>query len=92
MDRRDVPVDRSRWRLLSLAPLVALTLLADRPVTSQAPPRPNILLIQADDLGYGDLSAYRQTRFATPSLDRLAREVGGQRPPVGICAPGADGS
>jgi arylsulfatase A-like enzyme len=38
----------------------------------QKPPRPNILLIQADDLGYGDLSAYGQSRFATPSLDRLA--------------------
>jgi arylsulfatase A len=35
---------------------------------------PNILLIHADDLGYGDLSAYGQTRFRTPSLDRLARE------------------
>jgi arylsulfatase A-like enzyme len=35
-------------------------------------PRPNILLIQADDLGYGDLSAYGQTHFRTPSLDALA--------------------
>jgi arylsulfatase A len=34
--------------------------------------KPNILLIQADDLGYGDLSAYGQSRFSTPSLDRLA--------------------
>jgi arylsulfatase A-like enzyme len=33
---------------------------------------PNILLIQADDLGYGDLSAYGQSRFKTPSLDRIA--------------------
>jgi arylsulfatase A len=41
---------------------------------AQAPRPPNILLIQADDLGYGDLSAYGQTRFQTPSLDRLARE------------------
>ena len=39
-----------------------------------APARPNILLIQADDLGYGDLSAYGQGRFETPALDRLARE------------------
>jgi len=37
-------------------------------------PAPNVLLIQADDLGYGDLSAYGQARFKTPSLDRLARE------------------
>ena len=35
---------------------------------------PNILLIHADDLGYGDLSAYGQAQFQTPSLDRLARE------------------
>jgi arylsulfatase A-like enzyme len=39
-----------------------------------AAPPPNILLIQADDLGYGDLSAYGQARFQTPALDRLARE------------------
>ena len=36
--------------------------------------RPNILLIHADDLGYGDLSVYGQSRFETPNLDRLARE------------------
>ena len=35
---------------------------------------PNVLLIQADDLGYGDLSAYGQSRFQTPALDRLARQ------------------
>jgi arylsulfatase A-like enzyme len=40
----------------------------------QKSPRPNVLLIQADDLGYGDLSAYGQAHFATPSLDRLARD------------------
>ena len=36
--------------------------------------RPNILFILADDLSYQDLSWYGQTRFQTPSLDRLARE------------------
>src|ERR1051325_5416749 len=36
--------------------------------------RPNILVIQADDLGYGDVSVYGQTRFQTPNVDRLARE------------------
>ncbi len=42
-----------------------------------APRRPSILLIMADDLGYGDLSCYGQTKFATPNLDRLA--AGGMR-------------
>jgi arylsulfatase A len=36
--------------------------------------RPNILIIQADDLGYGDVGVYGQKRFETPSLDRLAHE------------------
>ncbi len=43
---------------------------------SQAPnaTKPNIVIIQADDLGYGDLSAYGQAQFQTPGIDRLARE------------------
>jgi arylsulfatase A-like enzyme len=36
--------------------------------------RPNIVFILADDLGYGDLSAYGQTDFQTPQLDRLAQQ------------------
>lgn len=35
---------------------------------------PNILLIVADDLGYGDLGSYGQQRIQTPRLDQLASE------------------
>ncbi len=45
-----------------------------RPAALQPQGPPNILLIHADDLGYGDLSVYGQQRFETPALDRLARE------------------
>lgn len=41
------------------------------------PRRPSIILIDADGLGYGDLSCYGQTKFQTPNLDRLA--AGGMR-------------
>jgi arylsulfatase A len=49
-------------------------LLALRPQPQTGPSRPNIVIIQADDLGYGDLSAYGQAQFRTPSIDRLAAE------------------
>jgi arylsulfatase A-like enzyme len=38
------------------------------------PPRPNVVLINCDDLGYGDLGCYGSTRNSTPTIDRLADE------------------
>lgn len=35
--------------------------------------RPNVILIVADDLGYGDLSCYGAHRVSTPAVDRLAQ-------------------
>jgi len=42
---------------------------------SPAVQKPNIVFILADDLGYGDVRAYnRESKIATPHLDRLAAE------------------
>lgn len=54
-----------------LATMVALA-FGNLPV--RAASKPNIILINADDLGYGDLSCYGQKKFATPNIDGLARE------------------
>jgi arylsulfatase A len=40
---------------------------------SQATSKPNVVYIIADDLGYGDLSVYGQTRFKTPNIDAIAK-------------------
>ena len=36
--------------------------------------KPNIIYILADDLGYGDLGCYGQEKFATPNIDKLAKQ------------------
>lgn len=40
----------------------------------QSSPSPNIILILADDLGYGDLGCYGQQKIRTPHIDQLAVE------------------
>src|SRR5687768_18611054 len=56
--------------------LVALALVVMPGVSGRlaAQSRPNIVLIVADDLGYGDLGSYGAPDVRTPNLDRLARE------------------
>jgi len=56
--------------------LLALTLLLAAPGTARQEVErpPNFVYVLADDLGYGELGCYGQTKIRTPHLDRLARE------------------
>ena len=54
--------------LMMAGSVLAIPLLA----ASERPP--NIVIIYADDLGYGDLRCYGATKIATPNVDRLAGE------------------
>ena len=55
-----------------------VTLLALVLAACSSPPAPvarhNILLIYADDLGYGDVGCYGATKVRTPNIDKLAAE------------------
>jgi arylsulfatase A-like enzyme len=62
-------IGRSVWVAAGAA---VLGILAGGRQDAQAP-RPNFIFIQADDLGYGDLSVDGQSHFQTPSIDRLAQ-------------------
>ncbi len=42
-------------------------------ITLSAQQRPNVIIIYADDLGYGDLGCYGATKIKTPNMDRLAK-------------------
>ncbi len=50
----------------------------------QTQERPNILVIMADDLGYGDVSCYGAKGIETPNIDRLASQ--GRRFTDGYCS------
>ncbi|HSH16312.1 MAG TPA: sulfatase-like hydrolase/transferase, partial [Verrucomicrobiae bacterium] len=54
--------------------IIAGCLVACGTLVAQPVRKPNVVLILADDLGYGDVGAYGQTRIKTPNIDRLARE------------------
>jgi arylsulfatase A len=44
------------------------------PAVAADPPPPNVVIVFADDLGYGDLGCYGAKGYTTPNLDRLAKE------------------
>lgn len=52
-------------------------------VYAQTGLQPNVVVIVADDLGYGDLSCYGATTIRTPGMDRIANE--GLRFTQGYC-------
>lgn len=66
-------------------------LLAEAAGCRRAPAHPNIVIVLADDLGYGDVGVYNpQAAFPTPNLDKLASEgirFTDAHSPATVCTP-----
>ena len=56
----------------SLLPTLATTLMLLGSITMGAVEKNNIIIILADDYGYGDVGCYGSKRFRTPNIDALA--------------------
>ncbi len=54
--------------------ILSFVLIAGSAAVSAGADRPNIVLIYADDLGYGDVGFNGRKSWETPNLDRLARQ------------------
>jgi len=71
---------------IAVAALSALQPFGLSALCSEAPPaRPNIILILADDMGYGDIGPFGSKKNRTPNLDRMAAE--GMKLTSFYCAP-----
>ncbi len=57
---------------LSLACVYAFILLGSSAFAAET--KPNVILVLADDLGYGDLACFGEQNVRTPNLDKFARE------------------
>ncbi len=77
--------------LLAIVVVMILGHTAADAVASEVNGKPNILILYADDLGYGDLGSYNpQSKIPTPSLDKLADEgmlFTDAHTSSGICSP-----
>ena len=57
--------------LMLLATVIGCKKMKDKDKVASEFKKPNIIIIYADDLGYGDLSSYGATALNTPNMDRL---------------------
>src|SRR5438067_2305330 len=87
-----MPVSRHRVAVLSLWPLafVAAIFLGKPVLAADAPRKPNVVILLADDIGYGDVGCFGATKIKTPNLDKLAAQglrFTDAHAPSAVCTP-----
>ena len=59
-------------KVISISTLIVQCRSGENSLEKNNSDKPNIIYILADDLGYGDVGVYGQTKIETPNIDRLA--------------------
>ncbi len=80
-------MERRKFLQLSVSTCASLAGTGFRMAARQSP---NIVIIYADDLGYGDVSCYGATRIRTPNIDRFASQglrLTNAHAPAATCTP-----
>ncbi|MGC3967401.1 MAG: arylsulfatase [Pirellulales bacterium] len=90
----DVPAlsPRVRSRIGAALAAVVLFFCSQEHAVAESGAKPNIVFILADDLGYGDIGAYKKkpSKIPTPHVDRIAREgvrFTDAHSPSSVCSP-----
>lgn len=79
---------------LNIVAFLFLSLISCTANAQENKQKPNVIFIFADDLGWGDLSAYGGNRIKTPNLDRLASQgtlFTQFYVPASVCSPSRSG-
>jgi len=93
MGMQGFKMDRQNFRIVASVAAMAAALPVCSGSAAEAK-RPNVIVMIADDLGYGDVSCLMRSVVATPNLDRLAKD--GVKFTAGyascpLCAPSRNG-
>ena len=71
---------KAAWSLLICVPFLIFGLACRNGKKSPDKLKPNILILYADDIGYGDVGCYGAKGVKTPNIDALAENIAHSKP------------
>lgn len=67
-------MNKTYMTIALMSPLVCTAAMGAKKAKANNQQKPNVIIILADDLGYGDLGCYGAKNVETPNVDKLAKQ------------------
>ena len=67
-------MNKTYMTIALMSPLVCTATMGAKKAKANNQQKPNVIIILADDLGYGDLGCYGAKNVETPNVDKLAKQ------------------